>query len=411
MKRFLGVLALAIAWPGMIVGTTAAGASTAAAQVAAPPCLVADDTCKESMAVGTYNFWYFRSYSLLTPNPDIRRAVIVMHGLNRDAPTYFATAVSALGNDRDPSLLVIAPHFKGFVRNSPTCSDALEADELHWSCTGQGSINRWDDGGQARDSGPDVIYSFDMIDSLLTILADTTVFPNLAKVTIAGHSDGGQFTQRYAAGNLMDSGLPLPGVRSTVGSAARPAVRSVAPRGAQPTVINVPIKYVIANPSSYMYLSPMRLVKGATCLEDGTCTANPPFVTDWDPTAECPAAYNTYKYGLDGRTYGYMDSSQPGFSDAEVASRFTARAVAYLMGEQDQLSNSQFDVSCAGNAQGSHLAGDGSGLLGGRRERGTIFWNYMRRQGASHTLTIVPTCGHDHICMLSSTQMIQAIMY
>jgi hypothetical protein len=134
-------------------------------------------------------------------------------------------------------------------------------------------------------------------------------------------------------------------------------------------------------------------------------------VTDWDPTAECPAAYNTYKYGLDGRTYGYMDSSQPGFSDAEVASRFTARAVAYLMGEQDQLSNSQFDVSCAGNAQGSHLAGDGSGLVGGRRERGTIFWNYMRRQGASHTLTIVPTCGHDHICMLSSTQMIQAIMY
>ncbi len=343
------------------------------------PCMVADESCKESLAVGNFNFWYFRSYSLRTPNPDISRAVIVMHGLQRNAPDYFETVVTALRNDLDPSLLVIAPHFKGFVTNSPVCNDPLEAGELHWSCTGQGSINRWDDGGQARDTGSDVIYSFSMIDRLVDILNDWSLFPNLTKITITGHSDGGQFTQRYAAGNQMDG------------------------------AIAASVKYVIANPGSYMYLDNRRLLKGATCLESGTCTAE--FTPDWDPDQECSDSYNNYKYGLDGRSFGYMNSDQPGFSDDELRNRFTSRAVAYLMGEEDQRNNSQFDTSCAANAQGSHLADDGSGLVGGRRERGTIFWNYMRQLGADHTLTIVPDCGHDPICMYYAAEMIQAILF
>jgi pimeloyl-ACP methyl ester carboxylesterase len=316
---------------------------------------------------------------LQTPNPNIQRAVIVTHGLQRNAPDYFATTVKALHNDTDPTLLVIAPHFKGFVRNSPTCNDPLEEGELHWSCTGQGSINRWDDGGQARDTGDAVIYSFSMVDRLLEILSDPSVFPNLTKVTITGHSDGGQFTQRYAAGNQMDG------------------------------VIAPSLKYVLANPGSYMYLDNRRLLKGETCLEDQTCTAE--FTPDWDPDSVCPDAYNNYKYGLDRRDFGYMRSDQPGFSDDDLRSRFTTRAVAYLLGQNDQRNNSQFDTSCPGNAQGSHLADDGSGLVGGRRERGTIFWNYMQQLGANNTLTIVPTCGHDEFCMYSAQEMIDALLF
>src|SRR5712692_127598 len=224
-------------------------AAPAYAQVS--PCLVADASCKESLAVGQSSFWYFRSYSLQAPNPNITRAVIVMHGLERNAPDYFEAVVTALRNDLDPSLVVIAPHFKGFVRNSPTCNDPLEAGELHWSCTGQGSINRWDDGGQARDTGSDIVYSFSMIDRLVDMLNDGSLFPNLAKITITGHSDGAQFTQRYAAGNQMDG------------------------------TIAASVKYVIANAGSYMYLDNRRLLKGATCLESGTCNAE--FTPDWDP--------------------------------------------------------------------------------------------------------------------------------
>jgi pimeloyl-ACP methyl ester carboxylesterase len=339
--------------------------------------MVADASCKESLAIGQSSFWYFRSYSLQAPNPDITRAVIVTHGLQRNAPVYFEAMVTALRNDLDPSLVVIAPHFKGNVRNSPTCNDPLEAGELHWSCTGQGSINRWDDGGQARDIS-EIVYSFSMIDRLVDILNDTSLFPNLAKITITGHSDGGQFTQRYAAGNQ----LVTPGVA---------------------------VKYVIANAGSYMYLDNRRLVKGETCFEIGPCTGE--FTPAWDPDNLCPDAYNSYKYGLDGRTFGYMSSAQPGFSDDEIRTRFTSRAVAYVLGENDQQNNSQFDTSCAANAQGSHLPGDGSGLVGGRRERGTIFWNDMRGLGADHTLTIVPFCGHEPVCMYSAPETIQAIWF
>jgi hypothetical protein len=120
--------------------------------------------------------------------------------------------------------------------------------------------------------------------------------------------------------------------------------------------------------------------------------------------------YNNYKYGLDGRTYGYMDSSLPGMTDAEVRARFTSRNVAYLMGEMDQTSGSMFDQKCEANAQGSHVVGDGSGLVGGRRERGTIFWNYVRQLNATNqTLTIVPMCAHDGQCMYMRPEMIQAL--
>jgi hypothetical protein len=80
------------------------------------------------------------------------------------------------------------------------------------------------------------------------------------------------------------------------------------------------------------------------------------------------------------------------------------------MGELDQTSGSMFDVKCEANAQGSHLAGDRSALVGGRRERGTIFWSYVRQLGAlTQTLTIVPGCAHDGRCMSSSAEMVQAL--
>ncbi|HXN24720.1 MAG TPA: hypothetical protein VOA41_18455 [Candidatus Dormibacteraeota bacterium] len=236
--------------------------SLAAPVYAEQACMVAETSCKESLAVGEYNFWYFRSYSLQTPNPNIKRAVIVMHGLERNAPDYFQTAVNALRNDTDPTLVVIAPHFKGNVRGSAVCNDSLEAGELHWSGEGQGSINHWDDGGRARDTGIAEVFSFSMIDRLVSILSDTSLFPNLQKITIARHSAGGQFTQRYAAGNQTDG------------------------------AIAASVKYVIANPGSYMYLDNRRLPKGETCLASGTCTAN--FTPDWDPDLICSDTYNNF---------------------------------------------------------------------------------------------------------------------
>ena len=312
---------------------------------------------------------------------NIQRAVIVTHGLQRNAGDYFVAVANALHNDTDPTLVVIAPHFKGYVPNT-SCNDALEDFELHWSCNGTDAFNRihrWDDGGQAHDTNEEVVYSFSMIDRLLQLLDNNELFPNLTKITITGHSDGGQFTQRYATGNQLDG------------------------------TINASVKYVIANPGSYMYLDNRRLPRGETCFECGRCTSE--FIVNWDPLRTCPRTYNNYKYGLQARDFGYMRSDQPGFTDDDLRGRFTSRLVAYLLGEADQRNNAQFDTSCPATAQGSHLQDDGTGLIGGRRERGTIFWNYIRQLGADHSLTIVPTCGHDEFCIYRSQEMVDALLF
>ena len=198
------------------------------------PCVVADASCRESLpAVGQKSFWYFRSYPLQTYNADITRAVIVIHGNTRNAPDYFDAVVSALYQDSTVlrNTVVIAPHFKGYT-GTPACSDEVLPNELYWSCSG--GTTDWKDGGRAHlTSGT---YSFTMIDRLVDLLNDQSVFPNLTKISITGHSAGGQFAQRYAAGNQM------------------------APRA------SVAVKYVIANPGSYMYLDNTRLPNGGDVL-------------------------------------------------------------------------------------------------------------------------------------------------
>jgi pimeloyl-ACP methyl ester carboxylesterase len=219
------------------------------------------------------------------------------------------------------------------------------------------------DGEAARNSpDDDPIYSFAVIDRFLQILDNPSIFCNLKKITVTGHSAGGQFTQRYTAANQME------------------------PK------IAAPIKYVIANPSSYMYLNDLRLERGATCSERGGCTGD--FVYYWD-RQNCPD-YNDYKYGMDNRT-GYIAL----VSAAAIREQFTTRAVTYLLGERDTSREGVIDLRCPAEAQGSQ-----------RRERGTIFWNYIRRHyGANHDFYIVPGCGHLESCMYASDEAISAVLF
>jgi pimeloyl-ACP methyl ester carboxylesterase len=86
-------------------------------------------------------------------------------------------------------------------------------------------------------------------------LADPNVFPNLHSVVLAGHSAGGQFVQRYATANTE----------------------------------RLPTLYIVANPSSYLYMDKQRW------------TASSPEFAVPSPQEQsiCPL-YNHYKYGLEG---------------------------------------------------------------------------------------------------------------
>ena len=78
------------------------------------------------------------------------------------------------------------------------------------------------------------------MDRLLAALDDKARFPALKEIVVAGHSAGGQYVQ--------------------------------------PT-LSALVRYLVANPSSYLYLEPWRPVNG-------------------NPAELCPG-FNKYKYGLD----------------------------------------------------------------------------------------------------------------
>ena len=85
------------------------------------------------------------------------------------------------------------------------------------------------------------VSSFQVLDTFLSLLSDPIRFPNLDKITMVGHSAGGQSVQRYAFSTLLPPTL-------------RPGLT---------------IRYVVANPSSYAYLDPRR--PKYTC---GQCDCN-----------------------------------------------------------------------------------------------------------------------------------------
>ncbi len=317
----------------------------------AAPCLKPEVACSEKLAVGKGRVTVFRTHPLATGSaPEVKLAYIMVHGAGRNAADYFAwTLASTAAAGHLDSTAVAAPHFK--VR-SETAGDAVSEGELYWASEGWKS-------GEAALNGPE--FSYDAMDALARAFADKLHFPNIEEIVVAGHSAGGQFVQRYAAANRID---PLPGVK---------------------------IRYVVANPSSYVYLNGLRLRTGAVCSENGGCTG--PFLNYF--YADNCTTYNEYRYGLDNLT-GYAAST----GADKIRAQFPARRTVYLAGELDtRLDDPSLDKSCPAQAEGPN-----------RRERGLTFWNYMRQQfKARHGFMIAPGCGHSAVCVFAGPAGVKAV--
>jgi pimeloyl-ACP methyl ester carboxylesterase len=227
----------------------------------------------------------------LKPDAALERAVIVIHGNRRDADRYFDALVeAAAAESRLTDTLLIAPHFQ-------TAKDDPAASNHYWSSSG------WKIGNRSRDIAR--ISSFEVLDELLGMVcpADPTVFTKIRTVVLVGHSAGGQFVQRYAAGGK---------------GCSNPAVE---------------IRYVVMNPSSYLYLDGRRRVEG----EDGFQKHR---FGCWD--------YDEYKYGLTDLN-AYMEA----VGDDDLRARLFSRQVYYLAGEEDdRRDSSSLDKSCEANLQG-----------------------------------------------------------
>jgi len=325
------------------------------------PCTAAAPACTEMVGVGaaTGRTLVYRTYALEKKNTAITRALIVVHGLGRDADSYFRhTLAAAFLASALNDTIVIVPRFAS--NEGGPCKDELGSGEMGWHC--QPRSDTWRNGGAAIDS---TVTSFDVADELLRKLARKDVFPNLRAIVVAGHSAGGQFVSRYEMTNLVHESLPV-----------------------KPT-------YVVANPSSYTYFDNLRPTPSAlpTSVAAGAPGYTAPLGTNAPAAfvafADAPncTSYDNWPYGLKERN-GYSTR----LDDDQVKKQLGARPTTYVLGELDILPLYGFDSSCPAMAQGPT-----------RLARGLAYARYVdERFGAKHKTLVVPACGHNARCMFTA---------
>jgi hypothetical protein len=265
----------------------------------------------------------------LTGDPDVTSAVVVVHGSGRNAARYFKSMLRAAhAAGRASDTLVIAPWFK-------TAMDLPTEREAVWSYGG------WKRGaGAIRPAG---LSTFTVLDHLLTSLGDRSIFPNLRRLTLAGHSAGGQFTQRYA-------------------------VFGTAPN----TLTALSVNYVVANPSSFLYFSEVRPSA------DGRFTV---------PSIGC-SGFDAYKYGM-ARRRGYVAA----MTTEQAIQNYLSRDVTLLSGDADVVDNGNEDTSCAALLQGPN-----------RTVRAANYFAYLQSLAPDvrHRRIVIPGVAHDGRAMFGS---------
>lgn len=166
----------------------------------------------------------FINRNLEEKNTNVEKAIITVHGSERNAHTYY-NSIEMLSNKFKVAekVVIIAPHFKN-------TQDTLIAGEMKWTDEG------WLSGDEAVNNLN--ASSFAFMDHVIEILHKS--YPKLNEVILTGHSAGGQFAQRYAVGSSLEKTFP-----------------------------KTHFRYVVTNPGSYVYLTRNRPV-----LAPMTCAFN-----------------------------------------------------------------------------------------------------------------------------------------
>ena len=329
------------------------------------PCTTATSSCTEWVVLngGPARSLIYRTHSLDVRNDRIHRALVMVHGTNRNADHYFETAVGAafLAGALDDTV-VIAPRIASKAERG--CNDKLDTNEVNWSCGG----DSWRSGGNST-SNPE-LTSFDFVDQILRKLANKSNFPNMAAIVVAGHSAGGQFVNRYEMANKLHDTL------------------------------GVPVSYVIANPSSYAWPDASRPqptgdgAPDAAKLGWNTEEVHTNFSYGPFDASGCPK-YDKWPYGFEDRNGGYTAK----MSDDQLKKQLASRPATYLLSHVDVLPLGGFDSSCSAMAQGAT-----------RRARGEAFVKYISEHlGAKPAVQIVSECGHNDRCVYTTDKVFPVI--
>ncbi|RKR37583.1 alpha/beta hydrolase [Paraburkholderia sp. BL17N1] len=319
-----------------------------------PVAVVASRHLSVTTRAGSGTVPVFSNGDWLAPTRDVQRAVILIHGRLRNGDTYFELAQRscALAGASVADTLLIVPQF---LATADVDAHELPPSTLHWDWTS------WMAGENAE--GPAPISSFDVLDAIVDTLASREQFASLAEVVIAGHSGGAQVVQRYAVVARDEASL---------------AARGIA------------LRYVVANPSSYVYFDAMRPVGPVASAVSGEFAA-------FD-RARCPS-FNRWKYGLEDLPAYSRDAA----SAATLEARYAQRDVTVLLGGADcDPQHPALDRSCAALTQGEHRLG-----------RGLAYTRYMALRHpeglATHRTFVIDGVGHDAKGIFGSAQGLAAL--
>jgi len=327
----------------LIVLLQACSSGTSSDNDLAIPCAGPAEECAARLAIGGGLYLrYYRSHPLDRRNQEVREALIIVHGAGRAAEWNFETGILASSTmGRLQETAVIAPKFI-------ILEDEPAPDEAYWTSNG------WKKGHLSVSDvyRPYRISSYAVTEQIIRILDDESLFPNLQAIVVAGHSAGGQYSHRFAAGNRVEQELT-----------------------------GVSIRYVVANPSTYLYLGLERVVPG---------TFDEFAIPD---VAACPD-YNVWHYGLE-----WLNTYMSALTVNQIRNQLVSRNVAIMVGSEDR-GTAQLDMSCGAMLEGAN-----------RYFRGLILVNYMDAfwPGHNHTLQIVPGVAHSSRGMFMSDQGLEAL--
>jgi pimeloyl-ACP methyl ester carboxylesterase len=277
------------------------------------------------------------SHPLDKNNNETEYLVLMIHGGGLNAGGSFKTGqqiIEALKMPKD-HFLVLAPQIIEGVKLE-------EKGLLFWD-------RKWREGGMSLSTrlNKDLpsLSSFEVMDRLID--GSIKLNPNIHKIIILGHSAGGQYVLRYAAINNRHELLKQRGIS---------------------------IRYVVANPSSYLYLDKTRY----------KFTSKGKLIKiQQEEFIDCPG-YNKFKYGMED-LFGYAEN----ISITTIHKRLLTRPVMFLLGTADTDRNWSVDKSCEGEAQGEN-----------RYQRGLLYKHHLGNYEkisleSQHIWLEIPEVGHD----------------
>lgn len=362
-------------------------------------------------------------------------AIFVFHGAVRDAINYFCAGRKIMGKQNkyplNRSLLIVLKwHY--------SCDKPLATDVWWNSSKPWGS---WMAGGNSDIRSAATVSSFAIIDEFLISIADNPKkYPKLKEILLMGHSAGGQTLHRYAFATY----LKPPHLSTPEDVKNRRGFRK-----------DLDVRFVVANPSSYLYLDKHRWAyscgdggaNSCTTMEykpyefmdgrrgwsvdfeygdEGYRTTEGLGVKGKDRDFICRnTAWNHWFYGLNwhainnGFVIPYL-RSHPNLSEA--VRMYPKRDVVYLVGQNDTCTDNEFsfcDAECwtrsidTAKCYRNHMDMRCPAMLQGpnRKQRALHYQRHLLEYYGEkvHNLFVVKNTGHEGGKIVTSDYGITAI--